>query len=174
MIRCVFLNRTFHRTEFKCESLFYSSTRRTHFKVFVVHAGLSRFDDLAIDYINELDHTSCTVPSVFAEDVEADDLVWTDLLWSDPMTTPGVQQSARGLGVYFGPDMTEAFCQQNNIEYTLNRMSSYGSLFFILQKGCSLKKSKKSEGTLFVPTNCPNPYSGMHGLTTNGLNRIFV
>ncbi len=45
-------------------------------QVFVVHAGLSRFDDLAIDYINELDHTSCTMPSVFTEDVEADDLVY--------------------------------------------------------------------------------------------------
>ncbi len=32
-----------------------------------------------------------------------------DLLWSDPVSRPGVSASARGIGVFFGPDVTRRF-----------------------------------------------------------------
>ncbi len=32
-----------------------------------------------------------------------------ELLWSDPVNRPGVAVSSRGIGVFFGPDVTRRF-----------------------------------------------------------------
>ena len=35
-------------------------------------------------------------------------VIATDVLWSDPMATPGlVENEARGVGLLFGPDVTQ-------------------------------------------------------------------
>ena len=38
-----------------------------------------------------------------------------DLLWSDPQFLPGRGPSKRGVGVQFGPNVTDEFCSRNGI-----------------------------------------------------------
>jgi serine/threonine-protein phosphatase 5 len=40
----------------------------------------------------------------------------SDLLWSDPQPFPGKSPSKRGVGFSFGPDITEAFLEKNNLQ----------------------------------------------------------
>lgn len=42
-----------------------------------------------------------------------------DLLWSDPMPSVGRAPSKRGVGVQFGPDVTESFLKLNSLEYVI-------------------------------------------------------
>lgn len=39
----------------------------------------------------------------------------TELLWSDPQEEPGRAPSKRGVGLQFGPDVTETFLKLNNL-----------------------------------------------------------
>jgi serine/threonine-protein phosphatase 5 len=44
----------------------------------------------------------------------------TDVLWSDPMTTPGFEENTgRGIGLVFGPDVTERFLRENDLKLIL-------------------------------------------------------
>ena len=43
----------------------------------------------------------------------------SDLLWSDPSPRAGRLPSQRGVGCMFGPDITEAFLRQNNLELVI-------------------------------------------------------
>lgn len=38
-----------------------------------------------------------------------------EVLWSDPQPLPGRGPSKRGVGLSFGPDVTEAFLKENNL-----------------------------------------------------------
>jgi len=42
-----------------------------------------------------------------------------DLLWSDPQPQPGRSASKRGVGIQFGPDVTERFLAANNLSYVI-------------------------------------------------------
>jgi serine/threonine-protein phosphatase 5 len=42
-----------------------------------------------------------------------------DILWSDPMPNKGRAPSKRGVGVQFGPDVTENFCRLNKLDYII-------------------------------------------------------
>lgn len=42
-----------------------------------------------------------------------------DLLWSDPQPQEGRAPSKRGVGVQFGPDVTENFLKLNNLDYII-------------------------------------------------------
>ena len=42
-----------------------------------------------------------------------------ELLWSDPQFQCGRSPSKRGVGVQFGPDVTERFIRKNNLEYII-------------------------------------------------------
>ena len=49
-----------------------------------------------------------------------------DLLWSDPQPLPGRGPSKRGVGVQFGPDVTDEFCSRNGIgTYTVHTVHVY-------------------------------------------------
>merc|ERR1711890_28066 len=39
-----------------------------------------------------------------------------ELLWSDPQPFPGRSPSKRGVGLSFGPDVTDNFLKKNNLE----------------------------------------------------------
>uniref|UniRef100_A0A7S2QCU8 EF-hand domain-containing protein n=1 Tax=Zooxanthella nutricula TaxID=1333877 RepID=A0A7S2QCU8_9DINO len=78
--------------------------------VFVVHAGLSSVRPTTLERIRQIRHTTCTMP---AEPADALDTLWVDLLWSDPQDERGLQESSRGAGVEFGPDVTSAFFKDN-------------------------------------------------------------
>jgi len=42
-----------------------------------------------------------------------------DMLWADPQASPGRSPSKRGVGKAFGPDVTNAFLQLNNLEFII-------------------------------------------------------
>ena len=42
-----------------------------------------------------------------------------ELLWSDPQPQKGRSTSKRGVGVQFGPDVTEKFIELNNLDYVI-------------------------------------------------------
>ena len=42
-----------------------------------------------------------------------------DLLWSDPQPQVGRSMSKRGVGTQFGPDVTQAFLKDNNLDYVI-------------------------------------------------------
>ena len=39
--------------------------------------------------------------------------VFSDLVWSDPIEAAGKYRSDRGVGITFGPEGTEKFCEKN-------------------------------------------------------------
>jgi protein phosphatase len=84
-------------------------------EIFVVHGGLARVKSLCLDYINSLDHHDCTAPHPMATGVK--DQVFSDLLWSDPTEQAGKFKSERGIGIKFGPDLTEKFCMRNKLRF---------------------------------------------------------
>lgn len=45
--------------------------------------------------------------------------VMCELLWSDPQPQRGRAPSKRGVGVQFGPDVTENFLAMNNLDYVV-------------------------------------------------------
>ena len=78
-------------------------------KVLVMHGGLFSSDDVKLDDIRKTDRNR----------QPPDEGIMCELLWSDPMPAPGRAPSKRGVGIQFGPDVTERFCKANNIDYII-------------------------------------------------------
>lgn len=74
-------------------------------KAFVVHGGLFSKDGVTIADINALNRR-----------VEPDSGIMAEMLWSDPQEEKGWGASKRGIGVSFGPDVTERFLEQNGLD----------------------------------------------------------
>lgn len=75
-------------------------------KIFVVHGGLTDIPHLKLSQIESLNRFN---PSPEEEHIK------TQLLWSDPQEKFGISPSMRGVGVLFGPDVTEMFLQENKL-----------------------------------------------------------
>ena len=75
-------------------------------KVLVVHGGLFSRPDVTLDDLKKIDRNR--------EPPESGDMC--DILWSDPMDEDGMGPSKRGVAVNFGPDVTRAFLENNNLE----------------------------------------------------------
>lgn len=89
-----------------------------------MHGGLFSDDKIGLDDIkkhNRLPDSGATQPSR--------DGIAMELLWTDPQTMNGRSPSKRGLGLQFGPDITERFCLLNKIRKVLRshevRMGGY-------------------------------------------------
>jgi serine/threonine-protein phosphatase 5 len=74
-------------------------------KILIIHGGLFSQDGVTLDDIKKIYRFQAVPISG----------LMTDLLWSDPKAENGRTPSARGAGVYFGPDVTEKFLKQNNL-----------------------------------------------------------
>ena len=72
-------------------------------KIFIIHGGLFSRDGITIDDINNVNR--------FCE--PSKDGVFCELLWSDPCEIKGRSPSKRGIGISFGPDVTEEFLEKN-------------------------------------------------------------
>lgn len=86
-------------------------------EVFVVHGGIAtlRGSDgsgkaMTLDAIRALDR--------FSQPPESDDPM-SLLLWSDPQDERGCVPSKRGVGMCFGPDVTEAFMRRNGVNLVI-------------------------------------------------------
>lgn len=78
-------------------------------KVLVMHGGLFSQDDVRLDDIRKIDRNK-QPPS---------EGLMCELLWSDPMITTGRVVSKRGIAIAFGPDVSEEFCKNNNLNYII-------------------------------------------------------
>ena len=73
--------------------------------VFVTHGGISTDPTVTLDDIRKVKRG--TEPPEHG--------LMSDLLWSDPQPFPGKSPSKRGVGFSFGPDITKAFLERNNL-----------------------------------------------------------
>lgn len=74
-------------------------------KAFVVHGGLFSKDGVTIADINNLNRNT-----------EPDSGIMAEMLWSDPQEMNGWGPSKRGIGVSFGPDVTQRFLDNNGLD----------------------------------------------------------
>ncbi|XP_026191543.1 serine/threonine-protein phosphatase with EF-hands 1 [Cyclospora cayetanensis] len=82
-------------------------------RVFIVHGGLCRKDNITLHHIDQL-HRQRPCP---ASPHTFEDTLMFDLLWSDPQPDRGRGWSTRGADcIAFGPDVTDAFLTKNNLE----------------------------------------------------------
>jgi serine/threonine-protein phosphatase 5 len=75
-------------------------------KILVMHGGLFNRDDVMVDELRDIDRNR----------QPPEEGLMCELLWSDPQFMPGRGPSKRGVGLQFGPDVTENFCRKNNLE----------------------------------------------------------
>ncbi|OHS92930.1 bsu-protein phosphatase [Tritrichomonas foetus] len=75
-------------------------------KVLIVHGGLFSDQTVTIDSLQTMNR--------IGQPPESGPL--NDILWSDPMEQNGFAPSPRGVTRTFGPDITEAFLERNNLE----------------------------------------------------------
>ncbi|EDX13572.1 serine/threonine-protein phosphatase 5 [Drosophila simulans] len=78
-------------------------------KILVMHGGLFSTEDVTLDNIRRIER-NCQPP---------EEGLMCELLWSDPQQWMGLGQSKRGVGIQFGPDVTEKFCKDNNLDYII-------------------------------------------------------
>ncbi|XP_037818577.1 serine/threonine-protein phosphatase 5 [Lucilia sericata] len=76
-------------------------------KILVMHGGLFSSDTVTLDDLRRIER-NCQPP---------EDGLMCELLWSDPQLSYGRGPSKRGVGIQFGPDVTETFCKHNNLDY---------------------------------------------------------
>ena len=77
--------------------------------VFVVHGGLFTSDTVTLKDIETLDR----------DREPADEGLMTEMLWADPMPSLGRAPSKRGVGLCFGPDVTENFLEKNKLQLVI-------------------------------------------------------
>jgi len=94
-------------------------------KVLVVHGGLFSDDNIKIDDIRKVDR--------FKEPPETG--IMSEILWSDPQPFPGRAPSKRGVGLSFGPDVTEKFLSNNNLELIVRSHEVKDEGYFIEANG---------------------------------------
>ncbi|XP_012139319.1 protein phosphatase D3 isoform X2 [Megachile rotundata] len=78
-------------------------------RVLVMHGGLFSRDDVTLKEIREIDRNR----------QPPEEGLMCELLWSDPQPQPGRAPSKRGVGVQFGPDVTQNFLALNNLDYII-------------------------------------------------------
>lgn len=80
----------------------------------VMHGGLFSDDKVTLDDIRKINRFPLSGLSQPAREGLA-----MELLWTDPQPENGRSPSKRGLGIQFGPDITERFCVANKIRKVL-------------------------------------------------------
>ena len=64
-----------------------------------------------------------------------EDRMLEELLWSDPRSEPGWVRSSRGAGVQFGPDVTHAFLQRNQLELLIRSHELTPEGYYVAHNG---------------------------------------
>jgi len=75
----------------------------------VMHGGLFSKDDVTLKDIRAVNRVK----------QPPEEGLMSELLWSDPQPQNGRSESKRGVGLQFGPDVTERFLKLNNLEYVV-------------------------------------------------------
>merc|ERR1711964_461520 len=96
-------------------------------RVFVVHGGLGSRDDVTLDEVLAIDRTK------YDENQQTG--LMCELLWADPQDELGRSPSRRGVGLYFGPDVTEKFLKTNNLKYIIRSHEMKAEGYHVQHKG---------------------------------------
>ena len=75
-------------------------------KVFITHGGLFAQDGVTVEGLNQLNR---------CRDIPEEGLM-CEMLWSDPQEGEGRAPNKRGVGVAFGPDVTDSFLKHNGFD----------------------------------------------------------
>lgn len=78
-------------------------------RVLVMHGGLFSTDGVKLDDIRRIERNR----------QPPEEGIFCELLWSDPHQLPGRGPSKRGVGIQFGPDITQHFLTDNNLDYII-------------------------------------------------------
>ena len=110
------------KTIYDCFCEFYKYLPLGHIlnkKVLVIHGGLFSKDGVTLTDLKNINRFTDIKGNEYME----------KLLWSDPKGEKGIKPSIRGAGVFFGPDITEKFLKENNLELLIRshevRMEGY-------------------------------------------------
>ncbi|CAF1120711.1 unnamed protein product [Adineta ricciae] len=106
-------------------------------KVLVMHGGLFSKDDVTLKDIRAVDRVR----------QPPEDGIMSELLWSDPQPQNGRSESKRGVGLQFGPDVTEHFLKLNNLEYVVRSHE-------VKQEGYELAHNGKCITIFSAPNYC--------------------
>ena len=74
-----------------------------------MHGGLFSKDDVTLKDIRAVNRVK----------QPPEEGLMSELLWSDPQPQNGRSESKRGVGLQFGPDVTERFLKLNNLDYVV-------------------------------------------------------
>jgi diadenosine tetraphosphatase ApaH/serine/threonine PP2A family protein phosphatase len=89
--------------------------RKDERRVFVVHGGLLHRPGVTLAQIAAIKRRRDIPYGLPA----FEDRLFEDLMWSDPRPITDVAPSDRGAGVFFGPDVTQHFCELNRISLVI-------------------------------------------------------
>lgn len=129
-------------------------------KVFIVHGGLPSENGVKIADINRLNRVR--------EPPESG--LMSDLLWADPQPTPGRSPSKRGIGLAFGPDVTDDFLETNNLQLIVRSHE-------VRDEGYEWEHSNKLVTVFSAPNYCDqmgNKGAYIHFKGNNGLKPTFM
>ena len=102
-----------------------------------MHGGLFRDENVTLDDIKVIDRNRQPPESG----------LMCDLLWSDPQMLRGRAPSKRGVGCQFGPDVTEKFCDQNQLDYIIRSHE-------VKDEGYELTHNNKCVTVFSAPNYC--------------------
>jgi serine/threonine-protein phosphatase 5 len=121
-------------------------------RVFVTHGGLFTRDGVTLHDIVGINR--------FREPPEGGGLM-SDLMWSDPQPFPGREPSKRGVGMSFGPDVTERFLDHNGLDILVRSHEVKEDGYAVEHKGRCITVfscvSSTRSTTRFFPSLTPPP-----------------
>jgi len=106
-------------------------------RVFVVHGGLFGEDNVKLEQLQKLDRKQEPPSSG----------LMADMLWADPQVGNGRGPSKRGVGQSFGPDVTNQFLAENNLEMVIRSHE-------VKQKGYQAEHNGKLITLFSAPNYC--------------------
>lgn len=113
-------------------------------KVFIVHGGLFSRDDVTLDELRALNRNR----------EPPEEGLMSEMLWSDPQPQPGRSPSKRGVGLSFGPDVTQSFLERNGLKLVVR--SHEVKVRATLSRRCAAPRAPRSAAQR------PRPGSAVH------------
>ena len=130
-------------------------------KVFVTHGGLFAKDGVKLDDIRKVNRNK----------EPGDEGIMCECLWSDPCDMNGRHPSKRGVGVMFGPDVTERFLTDNDLSKCLFFLINFNTYFY--RTGRAFTRSQTNRLRIPKRWKMYNNFFSSKLLRSNGKQRCF-
>lgn len=116
----------------------------------VMHGGIPS-EDFSLDDANELDKEIRCQLKTIADPYDDDERLVQGILWSDPSDIPGLNESDRGAGFTFGPDISKDFLDREGLDYLIRAHEPF-------EAGTNLHDVGGGKGvvTIFSTANYPD------------------